>query len=260
MHHRLFQKPLGQRGMSLISVMIASSIGITLIMLIFKSMQTSQISQQSIFTKREILEQIDLVELFLKSDTLCAGALAGVSINSTSPSIVNPNTSAVLISEGKVFKGWTVSDTAFVDTQSAGVANFSITKLQITADMGADEPAALRYKNFLIPLIVETDSSSNIIGCGLTQAGLPSSYFTEVSPTPGSPGATSSVALCPTGFKRVGCTGSRHPNADDNCNEADCGLVGVIPVTVSGQEGCKVGIDSNGANRPTVSVFCIRSQ
>lgn len=64
------------------------------------------------------------------------------------------------------------------------------------------------------------------------------------------------------GYQLIGCSGSRDPNIADNCDEGDCGIVGVIAIDKDGNipailppVGCKVGIDQG--TTPAVHAYCM---
>lgn len=98
---------------------------------------------------------------------------------------------------------------------------------------------------------------SYVEGCSVYS---PSPDVVTVGPSSASYGASSVEKYCPPGYVMMGCLGSREPNAYDNCDEAHCGLVGTVRLfnPTTQQEGCRVGIDSNGSNAPTIYVTCMK--
>jgi hypothetical protein len=68
-------------------------------------------------------------------------------------------------------------------------------------------------------------------------------------------GSSSASATCPAGTILTGCTGSRHPNLADTCDEKDCGLIGT---RIVGTNVCQVGIDTDRGTAATAMAVCMR--
>lgn len=68
-------------------------------------------------------------------------------------------------------------------------------------------------------------------------------------------GGNSASVSCPAGTLLTGCTGSRHPDLSDTCEESDCGYIGALVV---GKNTCKVGIDTGKRTTATVTAVCLK--
>jgi len=96
-----------------------------------------------------------------------------------------------------------------------------------------------------IQVIVGTENTAGTLGCPA--------------------GTECAAAYCASGYSLIGCSASRDPNAKDNgCQEADVGLVGVVPVNASGVTttispvGCRAGGDDNTCTSITAHAYCIK--
>jgi len=64
------------------------------------------------------------------------------------------------------------------------------------------------------------------------------------------------ICVCPSGYARIACSGSRESNVQDTCGESNCGYVGVIPTATN---GCKTGVDAGGeGTEPVATCYCMK--
>ena len=66
---------------------------------------------------------------------------------------------------------------------------------------------------------------------------------------------TGGTAYCPTGFVRVGCSGSRQVDLADTCDEDECGYIGTHPIEPN---GCLTSIDGAGGTTPVAVAYCLK--